>query len=111
MDSSDALIWHEAFLAGSAGAFVVYIALYRTSRLADLAKNFSAEPVRVFLFDLVAFLICGGLVAAFLGSSGLREAFFAGSTWQGIVGGALAGTELRALQQHVQHQQDQEKAT
>ncbi len=83
------------FLLGVGGAFVAYFALYRESRF----REFFAAPKKhwnTFVFDLVFFLLAGGLVAAFLiGPENNKEAFMAGISWQGIVGGVLAGNELR----------------
>ncbi len=83
------------FLLGVAGAFTAYFALYRESRF----KDFFNDPRHywnTFVFDLVFFLFCGGLVATFLlDPQNHKEAFMAGISWQGLVGGVLAGTELK----------------
>jgi hypothetical protein len=50
---------------------------------------------KILIFDLVVYLICGGLVTAFLiGPYTPKDAFTGGLAWQGIVGGAVAGSEL-----------------
>jgi hypothetical protein len=85
----------EHFLLGVAGAFVAYFALYRESRFREFFQN-PRKYWNTFVFDLVFFMLAGGLVATFLiGPENNKEAFMAGISWQGIVGGVLAGNELR----------------
>jgi hypothetical protein len=85
----------ECFGLGIVGAFVVYVCLYRESRILLFLKN-PRQEWKVFLVDLLLFLICGGAVTAFVVCpESTKEAFMGGATWQGIVGGALAGTELK----------------
>jgi len=84
------------------GAFVVYFLIYREKRIIKFLKN-PKNKWRIFVFDLIGYLICGGLVSCFViappGPDGIlpsiKEAFMAGCTWEGVIGGAIAGTELR----------------
>ena len=83
-----------AFGIGILGALLGYIILYRNTRLEAFAKD-PKHNWNVLLFDVVVYLACGGLVTAFLVSPGtIKEAFTGGLAWQGIAGGAMAGTEL-----------------
>ncbi len=83
-----------AFLHGIAGAFVVYYAIYRETVFVSFIKH-PRQEWKGLIFDLAIYLLCGGLVAGFIAAPG-KEAFFAGGTWQGVLGGALVGYELRA---------------
>jgi hypothetical protein len=85
----------QLFLLGVAGAFVAYFALYRESRFAEFFKD-PRKRWNTLLFDMLFFLAAGGMVAKFLADpKNSKEAFMAGVSWQGIVGGVLAGNELR----------------
>lgn len=85
----------QVFLVGVAGAFVGYCALYRENRFLNFLECPSGQW-RVLVFDLVVFLGCGGLVAAFfINAHSTREAALAGASWQAIVGGVVAGKELQ----------------
>lgn len=96
--SSSTTISLTGFLAGIAGALVVYVALYRQSRIKAIFENPGANSSILFV-DLGFFLLAGGLVAAFLVQDGdLRQFFTAGASWQGIVGGMISGTERSDLQ-------------
>jgi hypothetical protein len=89
--------WSHAFATGVAGAFVVYFVMYRETRLVEVFND-PAGKWRVLVFDLILYLMCGGLVALFWGEpKTLKEAFTTGCAWQGIAGGAMAGVELKAL--------------
>jgi hypothetical protein len=94
-----------AFFVGVAGAFVVYCLMYRESRM----LTFLADPRRkwpVLVFDLVLYLSCGGLVAAFYAEpKSLREAFIAGCAWQGIAGSLVAGAEMKAYREAEEQRQ------
>jgi hypothetical protein len=70
--------WRQAFGIGVAGAFVVYMQLYRDSRISEFLDN-PSQNWKVLVFDVVVYLGCGGC------------------GWQGLAGGAVAGIELRAL--------------
>jgi hypothetical protein len=84
----------HAFFVGVLGALLGYIVLYRETRIAEFAKA-PGQNWKILLFDLVVYLLCGGLVTAFLvGPYTPKEAFTGGLAWQGIAGGAVAGTEL-----------------
>ena len=88
---------YKAFPIGVAGAFVVYYLLYRETRFLAFIQN-PRQNWRVLVFDLVVYLVCGGLVTLFLVEpKTAKDAFIGGCAWQGLVGGALAGTELKAL--------------
>jgi peptidoglycan/LPS O-acetylase OafA/YrhL len=85
--------WH-AFLIGVLGAFVGYMVLYRKTRVDEFLKA-PKQNWKILIFDLVVYLVCGGLVTAFLiGPYTPKDAFTGGLAWQGIVGGAVAGSEL-----------------
>jgi hypothetical protein len=84
----------KAFFIGVLGALLGYIVLYRDTRLAEFAKA-PGKNWKIILFDVVVYLLCGGLVTAFLvGPYTIKEAFSGGLAWQGLAGGAVAGTEL-----------------
>ncbi len=86
------------FLLGVAGAFTAYFALYRESRFREFFEN-PRQHWRIFLFDMIFFLVSGGLVASFLiEPRNNKEAFMAGICWQGLVGGVVAGNELKESQ-------------
>jgi hypothetical protein len=85
----------QSFGLGIVGAFVVYFAIYRHYRFLLFCYN-PRKEWRVFVFDLLGYLICGGLVTAFLVCpETTKEGFMGGATWQGIVGGYMVGTELK----------------
>jgi hypothetical protein len=84
----------QAFWTGVVGALLGYFVLYRDSRIADVIKD-PRQNWRLVLFDGLIYLICGGLVTAYLVvPSSPKEAFTGGLAWQAIAGGAVAGTEL-----------------
>src|SRR5207302_6330043 len=88
------LALNQAFSTGVLGALLGYFVLYRESRIAEVIKN-PRQNWRLVLFDGLIYLICGGLVTAFLVvPSSPKEAFTGGLAWQAIAGGAVAGTEL-----------------
>ena len=85
--------WH-AFLVGVLGALLGYFILYRETRIAEFVKS-PTQNWKALLFDLVIYLVCGGLVTTFLVVPNTpKEAFTGGLAWQAIAGGAVAGTEL-----------------
>jgi hypothetical protein len=87
------------FWLGVGGAFTAYFALYRESRFQDFFLN-PRKHWSTLVFDLVFFLFCGGLVATFLiEPRNTREAFMAGVSWQGLIGGVLAGSQLKDAKQ------------
>jgi hypothetical protein len=89
--------WRQAFGIGVAGAFVVYMQLYRDSRISEFLDS-PSENWKVLVFDVVVYLGCGGLVTVFLVEPHTaKEAFIGGCGWQGFAGSAVAGVELRAL--------------
>lgn len=89
------------FLSGVAGAFVVYILMYRETRIAGFASN-PRENWTILFIDLVVFLAAGGLVAMFvLTSPTTKEAFIAGISWQGMVGGVFSGAEMTLLRDKI----------
>jgi hypothetical protein len=89
----------QHFFLGVAGAFTAYFALYRESRFRDFFTD-PRQYWNTFVFDLVFFLFCGGLVATFLiAPENSKEAFMAGISWQGLVGGVLAGNELKTVKE------------
>lgn len=84
-----------AFFVGMVGAFIVYFCIYRERRIMLFIKK-PKRYWRVFIFDLLGYLICGGLVTVFLvDPTTPKEAFMGGCTWQGLVGGTMAGIELK----------------
>ena len=83
------------FFVGMLGAFVVYFCIYRERRIMLFLKE-PKRHWRVFIFDLLGYLICGGLVTIFLVEpTTSKEAFMGGCTWEGLVGGTMAGIELK----------------
>ena len=85
-----------AFLVGMAGAFVVYMLYYRETRIRKVLEKPNRANLRVLTFDLLVFLICGGLVTLLLISpESSKEAFMSGAGWQGLVGGAMKGIEVK----------------
>lgn len=92
----------KAFFAGVAGAFVVYVSLYRETRILEFLDS-PRDHWRTLLFDVVVYLGCGGLVTVFLVDPRTpKDAFIGGCGWQGLIGGALAGRELKALKRRTQ---------
>src|SRR5260370_9279613 len=84
----------RAFFIGVLGALLGYIVLYRETRLAEFAKA-PGQNWKILLFDVVVYLLCGGLLTAFwVGPYTIKEAFSGGLAWQGLAGGLVAGTEL-----------------
>jgi len=92
-----------AFAWGILGAFVVYYALYRHSRIAEALRSTSKR--KLLAFDLLGYLLCGGLIAV-IGAETVREAFLIGSTWQGIAGGFASGTERELMRKHIREQME-----
>jgi hypothetical protein len=87
-------------IASLAGAIVLYLVTYRDTRLKAFSQNPKNEW-RVLVFDLFGFLACAVLVTVYLiEPTTTRGAFLAGASWQGLLGGALAGTELKKLRNH-----------
>jgi len=85
------------FLGGVAGAFVVYILMYRDTRISEFLKNPRGKCMLVIV-DFFLFLVAGGLVAMFLLSQPtLKDAFIAGVSWQGVVGGLFSSVEYSKL--------------
>lgn len=86
------------FLSGVAGAFVIYILMYRDTRIHDFLKNPTENWMMLFI-DFFLFLMAGGLVAAFaLSKPTTKEAFIAGISWQGVVGGIFSSIEYSKLE-------------
>jgi len=74
----------------------VYCLLYRESRIADFIKS-PSKKWPLLVVDLVLYLTCGGLSAAFFGEpKRYKDAFTSGCAWQGIIGSVMAGAELEA---------------
>lgn len=76
----------QAFICGLGGAFVLYFVQYRLERLERAIRE---RILRLFLIDVLLFLVAGGVTATFLVNyTGdlAKEAFLIGSTWQGLVG-------------------------
>jgi hypothetical protein len=90
----DPLSSPHAFFVGVLGALLGYFILYRQTRLSDFIKE-PGKNWKTLAFDIVIYLLCGGLVTTFLVVPGSpKEAFTGGLAWQAIAGGAVAGTEL-----------------
>lgn len=86
---------HSAFFIGMLGAFVIYVALYRDTRIKKFIEN-PKTNLRVLTFDLLLYMICGGFFSLFFVSPGSsKEAFMAGATWQGAIGGTMKGIESK----------------
>lgn len=85
------------FFSGVAGAFVVYILMYRETRIYDFLKNPGENWMMLFV-DFFLFLMAGGLVATFaLTKPTAKDAFIAGISWQGVVGGLFSSLEYSNL--------------
>lgn len=80
---------YSSFFIGILGSFVVYFALYRDSRI-SLAIKRPKTHLRMLVFDILFFFICGGIVTIFLVQPITpKEAFLGGATWNGITGGII----------------------
>lgn len=89
----------STFLSGVAGAFVIYILMYRESRIFEFIKN-PRDKWMLVVFDFILFLVAGGLVAMFvLSKPTAKEAFIAGVSWQGVVGGVFSSIEYSKLRE------------
>lgn len=89
------------FLYGVAGAFVIYAFMYRETRIMEFSKN-PKKNWRILFFDMMIFLVCGGLLAMFiLVEPTVKEAFMAGAGWQGIVGGFTSNLESTSLRKEL----------
>ena len=98
------------FGIGIAGAAVVYIVMYRESRLAAFAQD-PAANWKLLVVDVFLFLMAGGLVATFaLEDPEPRAVFLAGGTWQGLVGGMMSGSENKELRREMGEQSEKLKA-
>lgn len=87
------------FLSGVAGAFVIYILMYRETRINEFLKN-PGEKWMLVIVDFFLFLTAGGLVAMFaLSKPTAKEAFIAGISWQGVVGGLFSSLEYTKLRE------------
>ena len=83
-----------AFGYGVLGAFIVYLAIFRKQRLEIFVKA-PRQEWRLFVFDLIVYLVLGGLITAFLvNPSSVKEAIFAGGTWEGVIGGLMPNKEV-----------------
>jgi hypothetical protein len=93
--------WYQAFGTGVLGALVVYLALYRETRI----RTFLREPRKhwnMLVFDLVVYIFCAGCVTLFLvDPKTSKEAFIGGAAWEGVVAGSLAGVELQRLKRRI----------
>ncbi len=79
----------HAFEISTLGALLGYIVLYRETRVAEFAQDPKGKW-KTLVFDLVVYLLCGGLVTCFLvGPLRSKEAFEAGLAWQSIAGVSL----------------------
>ncbi len=77
---------------------MVYYLIYRETRLILFLKE-PRKEWRVFVFDLFIYVVCGGLVTVFvIDPSTLKEAFIGGCAWEGLVGGTIAGKELKMIE-------------
>jgi hypothetical protein len=93
------LSWLQAFGIGVLGALLVYLLLYRDTRLNDFISD-PKQRWKILVWDLTLYLLGGGLVSAFLVEpKTAKEAFMGGCTWQGLAGGLMAGTELKAFRE------------
>lgn len=84
----------EQFLWGGAGALLTYVALaLRGSRLRHALGSSSLE-LRPTLFELIVYLVGGGLASIFVGPTGLRGAMIVGMGWERIVDRYIPKTDL-----------------
>ncbi len=73
------------FLAGVAGSLVHYFIAYRDTRIRRALADLRREWI-TFVFDILVFLACGGLVAVYLVEvKEARPAFVVGLMWPGII--------------------------
>lgn len=86
----------STFFIGILGAFVVYVAIYRETRVM-LAIRMPKKYIRLLIFDFFLYFICGGIVAVYLVQPvTVKEAFLGGATWNGITGGIITQCQLTA---------------
>jgi hypothetical protein len=96
----------EAFYIAVLGALTGYILLYRETRIAEFSKN-PKQNWKVLVFDLVLYLMCGGLVTTYLiVPYGHKDAFTGGLAWQAVAGGVVAGTELATYRKAAEKEGD-----
>ena len=85
----------SSFFIGVAGAFVVYMLMFRNTHIRVLLDD-PAGNWKTFVFDFVVFLICGGLVTVFVVEPTTpKQAFLGGCGWQGLIGGIVADRQSR----------------
>ena len=78
---------------GALGAFIVYLAIFRTQRLEIFIKAPNREWL-VLVFDFGIYLVLGAVVTAFLiNPTSVKEAILAGGTWEGVIGGLMPTRE------------------
>jgi hypothetical protein len=95
----------QAFGTGVLGALVGYLVLYRTSRINAFWQD-TGHQWKVFAFDFGVYLLCGGLVTTFVADpSSPKAAFIGGLAWQSLVGGFIAGEELKTLTKETQKEE------
>ena len=86
---------YQIFFVGMLGALAIYYVLYRDTRIRKVIENPRAN-LRVLTFDLLFYMICGGLFTLIVISPGnIKDAFFGGVAWQGAVGGTMKGVESK----------------
>lgn len=86
---------YSAFFVGMLGAFAIYAVLYRDTRIMKVIEN-PKTNLRVFIFDLVLYMFCGGLFTLIVISpDSPKAAFFGGVAWQGATGGFFKGVESK----------------
>ena len=84
-----------AFFVGMVGALIIYYVLYRDTRIRKVIEN-PKTNWRVLTFDLLFYIICGGLFTIIVISpDSIKEAFFGGVAWQGAIGGSMKGIESK----------------
>lgn len=86
---------YQIFFVGMFGALVIYYALYRNTRIIKVIEN-PRDNWRVLTFDLLLYIICGGLVTLFyLSPDSIEKAFLGGASWQGVIGSLVKGAESK----------------
>lgn len=87
------MIFGHALGIGLVGALVIYAARFRHERLKTVVA-LPSKNWKVLVFDLLIFILCGGLCVAFIiDPSSPKEAFLGGATWEGFMASVIPTKE------------------